>query len=157
MPTKTRVLLSEQERTALIERTTSGTAPARTITRARILLKADEGAEGHAWTDQQIADALEVGIATVCRVRKRCAERGALAATENKAPDRVYARIFDGATEARLVQLACTKPPHGQASWTLRLLAGRMVELGHVESVSCETVRRVLKKTNSSPGRPISG
>ena len=157
MPLKTRVLLSEEERTALIERTTSGTAPARTLTRARILLKADESTEGAAWTDQQIADALEVGIATVCRVRKRYAKRGALAATENKVPERVYERIFDGATEARLVQLACTKPPEGQASWTLGLLADRMVELGHVESVSRETVRRVLKKTKSSPGRAISG
>jgi hypothetical protein len=157
MPAKCRVVLSVEERTALIERTTSGRAPARTITRARILLKADESTDGAAWTDQQIADALDVGVATVGRVRKRYAERGAVGATEHKRPAREYGRIFDGATEARLVQIACTTPPEGQAVWSLRLLADRMVELGHVEAVSRETVRRTLKKTRSSPGRTISG
>ena len=157
MPTKHRVILSAEERIALVERTTSGRAPARTITRARILLKADESTDGAAWTDRQIADALDVGVATVERLRKRYAERGAVGATEHKRPAREYARIFDGATEARLVQIACTTPPEGQASWSLRLLADRMVELGHVETVSHETVRRTLKKTRSSPGGASSG
>ena len=157
MHTKSRVVLSDEERTALIERTTSGHAPARAITRARILLKADESTAGAAWTDCQIADALEVGIATVGRVRKRYAERGAIGATEHKAPERNYERVFDGEAEARLLQIACTTPPNGQAAWSLRLLADRMVELGHVEAVSRETVRRTLKKTRSSPGRASSG
>ncbi len=157
MPSKHRVVLSAKERTALIERTTSGHAPARTITRARILLKADESTDGDAWTDRQIADALDVGIATVGRVRKRYAERGAVGATEHKQPTREYERIFDGATEARLVQIACTTPPEGQGVWSLRLLADRMVELGHVEAVSHETVRRTLKKTRSNLGGASSG
>jgi transposase len=157
MPTKHRVLLSPEERTALIERTTSGAAPARTITRARILLKADESTDGDAWTDRQIADALDVGRATVERVRKRYAERGAIGATEHKRPERDYERALDGAAEARLVQLACSEPPEGRDAWSLRLLAGRMVDLGHVETLSRETVRRTLKKTRSSPGSASSG
>jgi hypothetical protein len=157
MPAKSSVCLSPEVRAALIERTTSGHAPARTITRARILLKADESTDGAAWTDQQIADALDVGIATVGRVRKRCVERGALGAIEHKSPEREYARLFDGATEARLVQIACTTPPEGQGVWSLRLLANRMVELGHIKAVSHETVRRTLKKTHSSPGGASSG
>lgn len=157
MPSKFRVVLSAEERAALIERTTSGSAPARTITRARILLKADESTDGAAWTDRQIADALDIGVATVGRVRKRYAERGAVGATEHKRPAREYDRIFDGATEARLIQVACSEPPEGRNAWSMRLLADRMVELGHVEAVSHETVRRALKKTRSSPGSVGSG
>lgn len=158
MPTKKhRVLLSSEERTALIERTTAGHAPARTITRARILLKADESTDGDAWSDGQIAEALDVGLATVERVRKRYAERGAVGATEHKRPEREYERALDGAGEAHLVQIACSEPPQGHAAWSMRLLAGRMVELGHVEAISRETVRRTLKKTNSSPGVTSNG
>jgi transposase len=158
MPTKKhRVLLSDNERTTLIERTTSGSAPARTITRARILLKADESTEGDAWTDRQIADALDVGVATVERLRKRYTERGAVGATEHKRPEREYERSLDGAGEARLVQIACSEPPEGRDTWSMRLLASQMVELGHVESLSRETVRRTLKKTRSSPGSVSSG
>jgi len=157
MPTKYRVALSPEERAALVERTTSGHAPARTITRARILLKADESTDGDAWTDHQIAEALDVGVATVERVRKRYAERGAVGATEHKRPEREYERALDGAAEARLVQIACSAPPEGLDRWSMRLLASRMVELGHVEAVSRETVRRALKKTNSSPGSASSG
>lgn len=147
MPTKHAVRLSAEDRTALIERTTSGHAPARTITRARILLKADESTRGAAWTDQQIADALDVGLATVARTRKRAFEVGPIAATQHKRPAREYARALDGAAEARLTQIACSAPPEGHARWSLRLLAGQMVELGHVETLSRETVRRALKKT----------
>lgn len=147
MPTKYAVRLSSDDRTALIERTTSGNAPARTITRARILLKADESTQGAAWTDHQIADALDVGLATVARTRKRACEVGPIAATEHKRSAREYARALDGAGEARLTQIACSEPPEGHARWSLRLLAGRMVELGHVETLSRETVRRALKKT----------
>jgi transposase len=157
MPAKHRVLLSLEERTALIERTTSGHASARTITRARILLKADESTDGDAWTDRQIAEALDVGAATVERVRKRYAERGAMGATEHKRPEREYERALDGAAEARLVQVACSEPPEGRATWSMRLLAARMVELGHVEALSHESVRRALKKTRSSPGSASSG
>ena len=157
MPTKHRVCLCAEERTALIERTTSGRAPARTITRARILLKVDESTDGDAWTDQQIADALDVGLATVERVRKRYHERGAVGATEHKRPERDYERALDGAAEARLVQLACSEPPEGRDAWSMRLLAGRMVELGHVEAISRETVRRALKKTSLSPGASSNG
>jgi hypothetical protein len=147
LPTKYAVRLSTEDRTTLIERTTSGSAPARTITRARILLKADESTDGAAWTDQQIADALDVGLATVARTRKRASDVGPIAAIEHKRPARDYVRALDGAGEARLTQIACSEPPEGHARWSLRLLAGRMVELGHVEALSRETVRRALKKT----------
>ena len=157
MPTKHAVRLSDDDRTALIERTTSGRAPARTITRARILLKADESTDGAAWTDQQIADALDVALATVARTRKRASEVGPVAATEHKRPAREYARVLDGAAEARLTQIACSEPPDGYARWSVRLLAGRMVELGHAPALSRETVRRTLKKTRSSPGSRSDG
>lgn len=157
MPTKHAVRLSPEQRTALIERTTSGHAPARTITRARILLKADESTDGAAWTDHQIAVALDVGLATVARTRKRALDVGPVAATEHQRPAREYTRALDGAGEARLTQIACSEPPKGHARWSLRLLAGRMVELGHVPAISRETVRRALKKTRSSPGSRTSG
>ena len=157
MPTKYTVRLCAEDRTALVERTTSGHAPARTITRARILLKADESTDGAAWTDLQIADALDVGLATVARTRKRASEVGPVAATEHKRPEREYVRALDGAGEARLTQIACSEPPEGYAAWSVRLLAGRMVELGHVPALSRETVRRALRKTRSSPGSASSG
>ena len=151
MPIKHAVRLSPEDRTTLVERTTSGSAPARTITRARILLKADESTDGAAWTDQQIADALDVGLATVARTRKRALSVGPIAATEHKRPDREYVRALDGAAEARLTQIACSAPPDGYARWSLRLLAGQMVELGHVPALSRETVRRALKKNALKP------
>jgi hypothetical protein len=117
------------------------------LTRARILLKADQGEGGAAWADAAIAGALESHPTTVARIRRQFVEEGLDAALERKRPDRVYARTFDGAAEAHLVALACSRPPAGRERWTLRLLADELVRLEVVPAVSHETVRRTLKQT----------
>ena len=144
------VELSEGERAHLRTLVGRGTAAARTLTRARILLKANRGEGGPGWTDAAIAGALEVGLATVARVRQAYATGGLAAALTAKRPDRQYARTFDGAREARLIALACSEPPAGQKRWSLRLLAEHLVRLEVVDAVSHETVRRALKQTSSS-------
>jgi transposase len=146
------VELTEGERARLRTLVGRGTAPARALTRARILLKANQGEGGAAWADAAIAGALEVHPTTVARVRRAYAEDGLEAALTRKAPDRVYPRALDGAAEARLVALACGDPPEGRERWTLRLLADELVRLEVVEAVSHETVRRTLKQTSSSRG-----
>jgi hypothetical protein len=118
------------------------------LTPARILLKANQGEGGPGWTDAAIAGALEVGRATVERVRQTYATRGLEAALSRKTPARVYEHKLDGAGEARLVALACSPPPAGQARWTLRLLAEQLVTLEVVDTISVETVRQTLKQTN---------
>jgi transposase len=118
---------------------------------ARILLKADASEGGPAWTDERIADALETSADTVARERRRFVEDGMEVALMAKKPGKPRRRVLDGRAEARLVALSCSEPPEGRGSWTLRLLADRMVELGHVEGLSHETVRRTLKKTPSDP------
>jgi Homeodomain-like domain len=150
--TKYAVALTEAERARLRTLVGSGTAPARTLTRARILLKANQGEGGPSWSDAAIAGALEVHPATVARVRRQCVEAGVEAALARKRPDRVYARVLDGTAEAHLVALACSEPPAGRERWTLRLLADGLVRLEVVEAVSYETVRRTLKQTRSSRG-----
>jgi transposase len=141
------VRLTEEERARLHTLVGGGTAPARRLTHARILLKANQGEAGPGWTDQAIATALEVGRATVARVRQRYVAEGLEAALAHKAPEREYQRTLDGAQEAQLIALACGAPPAGRTRWTLRLLAERLVALEVVEAVSHETVRQVLKQT----------
>ena len=150
--TKYAVELTEEERARLRTLVGSGTAPARTLTRARILLKANQGEGGPAWSDAAIAGALEVHPATVARVRRQCVETGLEAALARKRPDRVYGRVLDGAAEAHLIAVACSAPPVGRERWTLRLLANELVRLEVVPAVSYETVRRTLAQTTSSPG-----
>jgi hypothetical protein len=150
--TKYAVTLSEAERARLRTLIGGGTAPARTLTHARILLKANQGEGGPAWADAAIAGALEVHPTTVARVRRAYVEDGLEAALTRRSPDRAYPRALDGAAEARLVALACGNPPAGRERWTLRLLAGELVRLEVVAAVSHETVRRTLKQTTSSPG-----
>ena len=147
------VTLTPEERGELEQMISAGKAAARKLAHARILLKADEAEGGPGWSDEQISEALDVGLSTVWRVRRRFVEEGFEAAIVPKPSTRVYARKLDGAAEARLVKLACSRPPEGRKRWTLQLLADRMVVLGHAEDgLSYETVRRVLKKTRSSPG-----
>ena len=147
-PKKYHVNLSESNREALKALIAAGTAPARKLAHARVLLKADQG-----WRDQDIADAVEVSPGTVWRLRKQYAEEGLEAALNRRPPRREYSHKLDGEQEARLVAIACSAPPAGYARWTLRLLADRLVELEVVEgSISYQTVRRTLKKTNSSRG-----
>jgi hypothetical protein len=150
MAKKYAVALDDVERARLRGLIGSGTAPARVLAHARILLKADQGAGGPAWTDAAIAGALEVGLATVARVRQAYVTAGLDAALHHKRPDREYARTFDGAREARLLALACGDPPTGREHWSLRLLADHLVRLEVVDAVSHETVRRALKQTSSN-------
>ena len=153
MAKKYRVTLTVEERAALEQRVRSGKGAARMLSHARILLKADEGQGGPGLTDEEVADALEAGLATVARVRQRFVEHGLDAALVPRPTARAYARKLDGAAEARLVKLACSAPPDGRARRTLRLLADRMVVLGFTEDgLSYETVRRALKRTSSSRG-----
>jgi hypothetical protein len=146
------VQLTEAERAYLHSLVGQGTAPARLLTHARILLKANQGEAGPGWTDGVIAGALEVDRTTVARVRRLYCTAGVVAALERKGPDREYPRRLDGAQEAHLIALACSTPPAGRTRWTLRLLAQQLVALEYVETVSHETVRQVLKQTGSSPG-----
>jgi transposase len=152
MNKKYRVTLSDEERAVLHDLISTGTAPARTLTHARILLKADQSPSGPAWPDQAIANALDVSLPTIARVRERLVEHGLEAALQRHSPSIQRPRRLDGAQEAHLVALTCSAPPEGQQRWSLRLLADKMVELEYVDSVSHETVRQVLKKTSSSRG-----
>jgi hypothetical protein len=143
------VTLTADERRDLAKLVSAGRRSARTLTRARILLKADQADGGPAWDDARIAEALGGGHRTVERVRQRFVERGLAAARAHRPQDKPSReRKFDGAAGARLIALACSEPPAGRARWALKLLADKLVELEVFESVSDETVRRVLKKTS---------
>ena len=144
MRAKYEVRLTEVERARLQTLVGQGTAPARQLTHARILLKANRGEAGPGWTDGVIAAALDVGLSTVARVRQQYVTAGLEAALTRKAPDREYRRKLDGEQEARLIALTCSTPPAGQKRWTLRLLAEQLVALEVVETVSHETVRQTL-------------
>ena len=146
------VTLTLEERQMLQAMLSRGKAAARKLVHARILLKADASPGGPAWHDDSIAEGLDVGRATVERVRKEFVEEGLDAALERRRPRRVYLRKLDGEGEAHLVALACQKPPEGRSRWTLHLLADRMVQLEYVDAISYQTVRRTLKKTRSSLG-----
>ena len=136
------VTLDDDEREQLEHLRHSGTHATRKVTRARILLKAAEGAE-----DSAIAAALSIGRATVERTRQRFVEEGlASALSPYRGGKRIYERKLDGAQEAHLIALACSAPPDERARWTLRLLAQHMVELAYVDTLSYETVRQTLKK-----------
>ena len=148
---KYKIKLTGSERTCLNEVSHRGKAPVRTVKRALALLKADEGLR-----DREIADMLLVNAATVARARKRYVEEG-LEAAINDRPRPGRERKLDGKQEAHLIAFACSAAPEGHTHWTLQLLAGKVVELEFAESISLETVRQILKKTNSSPGRRKSG
>jgi len=154
MPKKYIVTLTQEERDTLRQMLSAGEESARKLTRARILLKADEG-----WTDKAICQALDVHTSTVERARRRFVEEGFEAALNRRSPRRDYERKLDGNAEAHLIALACSSPPAGQEHWTLRLLAEKLVTLEQVDvgSVSHETVRQVLKKTSSNLGRRSNG
>jgi len=148
------VNLTKEERDYLVGLLMGGTKKVREVKRAQVLLKADDG-----WTDQHIADAIGVGQATAERIRKRYVQEGIEVAVHGKKPNREYKRKIDGEVEARLIMLVSSSPPEGHKRWTLRLLADKLVSLEEVpfESISHETIRQVLKKTNSSLGRRKNG
>lgn len=152
MAEKYRVTLTLEERQQSIHMTTTGKAAAAKLRHARILLKADAATGGPGCTDAEIARACEVSLATIARIRKTFVEQGLTDALERQRPTGRQYRKLDGAQEAQLIAISCSVPPQGQARWTLKLLAERLVELEVVEAVSAETVRRTLKKTTSSRG-----
>jgi transposase len=146
---KYKVTLTTDERQSLHDLIAAGKAAAKKLTHARILLKADAAPEGPAWTDDRIAEAVEVNLTTVERLRQRFVEQGLEAALVRKKQDRPSRqRKLDGDGEARLIALACSAPPQGRSAWTLQLLADKLVELHVVDAISDETVRQVLKKTS---------
>ena len=148
---KYRVTLTAAEREELEGLLVRGKADVRKLKHAQVLLKADGAPGGPGWTDERIAAAISVGVATVERLRQRFVEEGLAAAlSPYRGGKRIYEHKLDGEQEARLVALACSAPPEGRGRWSLRLLASRMVELGHSDVLSHETVRRTLKKTPSS-------
>ena len=148
------VKLTPEERNHLKNLISMGEEKARKLTRARILLKADEG-----WTDPQIQAALDVSLPTIGRIRKRYDQEGLSSALNRKPSSHQYERKIDGQTEAHLVAMVCGSPPEGYARWSLRLASERLVLLEQVpfERVSHETVRQVLKKTTLSPGKRNNG
>ena len=146
------VRLNAAEREALEGLVNRGKVAAAKRKRAHILLKADAHAEGPAWTDEQIAEALDVSVATIHRTRQAYVGQGLEVALARQRPTGRQFRKLEGAQEARLVTIACSPPPEGQARWTLQLLADQMVTLEIVEAIGKETVRRTLKKTTSSRG-----
>lgn len=146
------VTLTEEERQMLREMVSRGKSAARKLTHARVLLKADQSEGGPSWEDAAIAQGLEVGRATVERVRKRFVEEGLEAVLDRRRSQRQYQHRLDGDGEAHLIALACSEAPEGRSRWTLRLLANRMVALEYVQKLSKDTVHRTLKKTNLSLG-----
>ena len=141
------VRLTAEERGRLKALVSKGRASARTIGHARVLLKVD--ADGPNWTDEKTAEAFGMRANTVRDIRQRFVEQGLDAALERKRREEPPTpRKLDGAGEARLIAIACGEPPEGRARWTLRLLAGKLVELAIVDDISHETVRRTLKKTS---------
>lgn len=145
------VTLTDDERTRLRTLLRRGTASARRLTRARILLTADQDR-----TDVEVAEAVGVGTATVHRIRQRCVEDG-LEAALGERRRKGAAPKFSAKQHAHVIALACSDAPAGRARWTLRLLADRVVELGLVERCSYETIRRTLKKTPSNRGKRAAG
>jgi transposase len=151
MNKKYRVLLSADERIHLQTLLTSGTLPVRTVKRAQMLLKADEGPNAPGWNDAMIAHAFEVHLMTVVGVRRRYVEHGLDAVLHGRYTGHNPA-IVTGEVEAHLIALTCSTPPHGREAWTMQLLADKLVELSVVDRISDETVRQTLKKTRSSHG-----
>lgn len=148
---KYRVTLEAPEREQLRQLLSKGKADVRRLKHAQVLLAADESEGAPGKTDDLIAQSLQVGTATVERVRRRFVEEGLeLALSPYRTVQRRQRTKLDGQQEARLIATACSKPPQGRARWTLRLLADTMVELKYVDRISHETVRQTLKKTSSS-------
>ena len=145
------VRLSVEERERLEGMIHSGKHAAQRLLKARILLKADNSQAGEAWSDSQIARALETSVATAGRVRRLLVEEGLDAAlTRKHSPNSARRRIFDGAAEAKLIALACSVPPKGHKRWTLCLLEEKVVELNIVDRASDNTIGRTLKKIHSN-------
>jgi len=152
------VTLTEEEREALDALTSKGKHRSQKILNALILLDCDEGEfQTERSTNEEIARVLNISMRKIDRVKKRFVVDGLEVCLNGRKGSRVYEKKVDGDFEAHLVALSCSEPPEGFARWSLRLLADRAVELDYIDSVSHETVRRLLKKTNSSPGGKKDG
>jgi transposase len=152
------VALSEEERNTLVELTSKGSQKSQKILDALILLGCDEGDfQTERSTNEEIARVLNISMRKIDRVKKRFVEEGFDVALNRKKRSRIYAKKTDGDFEAHLIALSCSEPPEGFARWSLRLLADKVVELNYIDSISHETVRRVLKKTKSNHGNVKNG
>jgi hypothetical protein len=145
--------LSQEQRQELEDLVRKGSAPARKIQHAQVLLKSENGEQGPNWSDAQIQEAFGVSEPTIWRIRRRFLDQGLSDAIERRRqPERPYKRKLLGEQEAHLLALTCAPAPEGFRRWSLRLLANKLVDLGYVEHIDRKTVWNVLKKTNSSPG-----
>ena len=152
------VTLAEEERKFLTEMTSKGRHRSQKVLNALTLLACDEGEyQNFRSTNAEISKVLNTSMRKIDRVKKRFVTQGLDVALNGKKSDRVYEKKADGDFEAHLIALSCSKPPEGFSRWSLRLLADRAVELKYIDNISHETVRRVLKKTNLSPGRKKNG
>jgi len=152
------VRLSADERQQLEALIRKGKSEARLLLKARVLLKADVSEAGDGWSDSKIVEALETNALMIYRVRKQLVEEGFEAVLRRKPRETpAVPPIFDGEKEAKLIALACSKPPKGRARWTLRLLENKVVELGIVDRASDSTIGRVLKKHSQAASPPVLG
>jgi transposase len=150
---KYKVTLTKEEREELLKIINKGSHTSQKFRNSYILLNCDEGKYSEKVTNKQISKVLKLGMRTIDRVKKRFIEEGFDSVLERKPPDREYERKADGEVEAHLIRLCCSEPPAGYSKWSLRLLSDKMVELKYIGSISHETVRRILKKTNYNLGR----
>jgi len=158
MPAKRVVCLSAEQRQRCASVVKSGTAHARTILHAHVLLKTDCSPDGPSWTDAAIAEAFDVSTVTVSHIRRVMVEQGLEAALAHyQAPRREYPRKLDGHQEAHLLAIARSDPPEGAVRWSLRMIRDRMVQLGYVDTLCHETVRVTLKKGHCSLGVTCNG
>ncbi len=151
------VELTTEERANLLELVSKNKANRAKIVNAYILLKADAGEHGEKWTDEKIAEAFNVSVLKVYRTRQRLVEQGLDCALNRKPASRYKSRKLQGEEEAFLIATCCSEPPQGHARWTLKMLGDKLVQVNYVESISPETVRQTLKKTNLSLGKRRNG
>ena len=152
------VTLTQEERRILSDLASKGKQRSQKVLNALILLSCDEGEfQIERSTNEEIARVLHISMRKIDRAKKRFVEGGIDAALDKKVGGRIYAKKTDGDFEAHLIALSCSEPPEGFARWSLRLLADRVVELNYIDSISHETVRRILKKTKSSRGNERDG
>lgn len=155
---KYKITLTEQEREELKKLTSKGKHKSQKIINALILLNCDEGEfQNSSATNKEIAKILKISMRKIDRVKKRFVEEGFEITLNGRKSNRTYEKKADGDFEAHLVALSCSKPPKGFSRWSLRLLADKVVELQYINSISYETVRRVLKKTKLNPGKNKDG
>lgn len=153
-----RVSLTAEERATLAAIVQKGNHGSRKVVNALILLNCDEGEfQDRRMKNEDVANVLKISMRKIDRLKKRFVEEGLEAALTRRKGERLYQKKADGEFEAHLVALSCSAPPKGYARWSLRLLTKRVVELGYIDSISHETVRRVLKKTNLNLGKSKAG